>query len=73
MRVIKDTKFRGLMQAAGLGDIILVKDHGYFFITSDKDDSPVWRAPETSICVNSFKDMTPEDWVKEIDGLLQKI
>lgn len=70
-REIKNPKFRKLMKQAGLEDISLIQDNGYLWITSDTNDD-IYTLPETSIYVNSFKDMTPEEWVEEIKHLLDQ-
>lgn len=70
-REIKNPKFRRLMKQAGLDDIMLMQDNGYLYITSDTNDE-IFTLPETSIYVNSFRDMTPEEWVEEIKRLLDQ-
>ena len=70
-REIKNPKFRKLMKDAGLDDIMLIQDNGYLYITSETNED-VFKLPETSIYVNSFKDMTPEEWVDEIKRLLDQ-
>ena len=70
-REIKNPKFRKLMKQAGLEDISLIQDNGYLWITSDTNED-VFKLPETSIYVNSFNDMTPEEWVEEIKRLLDQ-
>ncbi len=54
------------MNEAGLGDILLIQDKGYLYITSDNANSPVFTLKETAFYVNSFHDMTLEQWVQEI-------
>lgn len=70
-REIKNPKFRKLMKQAGLDDIMLIQDNGYLYITSETNED-IFTLPETSIYVNSFRDMTPEEWVEEIKRLLDK-
>ena len=70
-REIKNPKFRKLMKQAGLEDISLIQDNGYLWITSDTNKD-IFTLPETAIYVNSFNDMTPEEWVEEIKRLLSK-
>lgn len=71
-KAVKNVKFRKLMKAAGFDKIELVKGQGYFYITSD--DTEMWKLiynlPEINIYINSFNQMPPEDWVKEIERLI---
>lgn len=71
---VKNRKFLKLMKAAGLEKVILCKGNGYYWITSDDDDT--WALidslPETKIYVNSFNQQTPEQWVDDIKQLLSK-
>ena len=71
MREIRNRKFRKMMNEAGLGDILLIQDKGYLYITSDNANSPVFTLKETAFYVNSFHDMTPEQWVQEIQERLK--
>lgn len=66
-REVKNPKFRKLMKQAGLEDIILVKADGYFYLTSE-DDNTFNELDEidTMIYINSFNQYTPEEWVEEI-------
>lgn len=70
-REVRNRKFRQLMKMEGLEDISLIQDNGYLWIDSDTDER-VWHIPQTSIYVNSFNDMTPEEWVLEIKRLLNQ-
>ena len=54
------------MKEAGMEDILLIQDRGCLFITSDDENSPLFTLPSTTFYVNSFSDMTPEEWVEEI-------
>lgn len=71
---VRNKKFRQLMKDAGLEKVLLCKERraGYFYITSDDDDTwtTIFHLPETMIYVNSFEQMTPEEWVDEIKRLL---
>ena len=60
-----------MMNEAGLGDILLIQDRGYLYITSDNEKSPVFTLKETAFYVNSFHDMTPQQWVQEIKERLK--
>ena len=69
---VKNRKFRKLMADAGLQDIILEKDNGFFYITSDTDEGwdmisshETYDNP-TSFYVNNFNENTPEEWVELI-------
>ena len=63
-----------------LEHLMLMKDsdNGYFYLSSDDEEGDVWGDRISSlyynhILVNSFKDMTIEEWVSEIlDVLLQE-
>lgn len=71
---VKNRKFLRLMKTAGLEKVILCKGNGYYWITSDDNDT--WALidslPETTIYVNSFNQQTPEQWVDDIKQLLSK-
>ena len=73
-RSVKNKKFLKLMKAAGLEKVLLCKGNGYYYITSDDDDT--WALidslPETTIYVNSFNQQYPEQWVDDIKQLLSK-
>ena len=73
-RSVKNKKFLKLMKAAGLEKVLLCKGDGYYYITSDDDDT--WTLidslPETTIYVNSFNQQYPEQWVDDIKQLLSK-
>lgn len=63
-----------------LEHLMLMKDsdNGYFYLSSDDEDGEEWGDRISSlyynhILVNSFKDLTIEEWVSEIlDVLLQE-
>ena len=71
---VKNRKFLKLMKAAGLEKVLLCKGNGYYWITSDDDDT--WALidslPETTIYINSFNQQYPEQWVDDIKQLLSK-
>ena len=71
---VKNSKFLRLMKAAGLEKVLLCKGNGYYWISSDDEDT--WALidslPETTIYVNSFNQQTPEQWVDDIKQLLSK-
>jgi hypothetical protein len=71
---VKNRKFLKLMKSAGLEKVLLCKGDGYYYITSDDDDT--WALidslPETTIYVNSFNQQYPEQWVDDIKQLLSK-
>ena len=70
---VKNRKFLKLMKAAGLEKVLLCKGNGYYWISSDDEDT--WALidslPETTIYVNSFNQQTPEQWVEDIKQLLK--
>jgi len=60
-----------------LEHLMLMKDsdNGYFYLSSDDEEGDVWGDRISSlyynhILVNSFKDMTIEEWVEEILNVL---
>lgn len=73
---VRNRKFRQLMKDAGLEKVMLCKERreGYFYITSEDDDmwATIYKLPETMIYVNSFEQMSPEEWVKEIKRLFEQ-
>ena len=70
---VKNRKFLKLMKAAGLEKVLLCKGQGYYWITSD--DEETWALidslPETTIYINSFNQQYPEQWVDDIKQLLK--
>ena len=61
------------MKAAGLEKVLLIKGNGYYWITSDDDETydKIQDADEQTIYVNSFNQQTPEQWVEDIKYLLK--
>lgn len=60
-----------------LEHLMLMKDsdNGYFYLSSDNEEGDVWGDRISSlyynhILVNSFKDMTIEEWIEEILNVL---
>ena len=72
-KVVKNYKFNKLLKQNGLEKIQLCKGNGYFWLTSEDDETyGILSALETtSIYTNSFSDQTPEDWIEEIKELLK--
>ena len=72
-RSVKNKKFLKLMKAAGLENVLLCKGNGYYWISSDDEDTWAFidSLPETTIYVNSFNQQTPEQWVEDIKQLLK--
>lgn len=69
---IINRKFRRMMDQEGLSDVMLFKGEGYFYICSEgKHKSKVYSLESTSVYVNSFNQMTPEEWVSTIKEMLQ--
>lgn len=70
---VRNRKFLKLMKEAGLENVILIKGSGYYWITSDDDDTfdVINGLMDTSIYVNSFNQQTPEQWVEDIKLLLK--
>ena len=75
---IKNQKFRDLMEKAGLGDVKLYRDDGYFFIASDNDETADRIENATTFnnqnmfYLNSFGQQTPEQWVEDIKYYFEK-
>ena len=73
-RVVTNPKFRQLMKQAGLEDVMLVKDNGYFYIASDNDEIAdlISKIENNSILIYSFNQQSPEEWIKDICDLLNQ-
>ena len=71
---VKNRKLKQLLAKEGLDKIILYKDYGYFYITSDDDEwaKKLANMYENAIYMNSFNQMTPEEWVEDIKRLLKQ-
>lgn len=72
LRKIADKNLRKKLTSFGLSEIDLYKDDGYFFIESD---DPLWADRITSlysssIYVNSYNQMTVNDWFLSIVDVL---
>lgn len=71
---VKNRKLKQLLAKEGLDKIILCKDYGYFYITSDDDEwaDKISAMYENAIYMNSFNQQTPEEWVEDIKRLLKQ-
>ena len=71
---VKNRKLKQLLAKEGLDKIILCKDYGYFYITSDDDEwaNKIAGMYENAIYVNSFNQQSPEEWVEDIKRLLKQ-
>ena len=71
---VKNRKLKQLLAKEGLDKIILYKDCGYFYITSDDDEWATKLAGmyENAIYINSFNQQSPEEWVEDIKRLLKQ-
>ena len=71
---VKNRKLKQLLAKEGLDKIILYKDYGYFYITSDDDEWATKLAGmyENAIYINSFNQQSPEEWVEDIKRLLKQ-
>ena len=71
---VKNRKLKQLLTKEGLDKIILYKDYGYFYITSDDDEWATKLAGmyENAIYINSFNQQSPEEWVEDIKRLLKQ-
>jgi hypothetical protein len=72
-KVVNNYKFNKLLKQNGLEKIQLCKGNGYFWLTSEDDETYriLSSLETTSIYTNSFSDQTPEEWVEEIKELLK--
>lgn len=68
---ITNKKLQKQLATVGLEKVLLYKDYGYFFITSDDDEmwSRINQLPTNSIYVNSFNQLSIEEWIEEIVSL----
>ena len=71
---VKNRKLKQLLAKEGLDKIMLCKDYGYFYITSDDGDWATKLAGmyENAIYINSFNQQSPEEWVEDIKRLLKQ-
>ena len=71
---VKNRKLKQLLAKEGLDKIILCKDYGYFYITSDDDEwaDKLASMHENAIYMNSFNQQSPEEWVEDIKRLLKQ-
>ena len=72
---IKNKKLLEALKKEGLEGINLEKGNGYFWIWSDDKEMnlKITSLYSNSILVNSFKDQSIENWVKDIKELLEEI
>lgn len=72
---IKNRKLKEALKEEGLENINLEKGNGYFWIWSDDEEMnlKITSLYSNSILVNSFKDQSIENWVKDIKELLEEI
>ena len=73
VRVIKCKKLHKLMVEAGLEKVLLIKGEGYFYLTSEDEETAIEIAglPENAIYVCAYNHQTPEQWVSDIKNLLK--
>ena len=74
-KVVKNPKLTRLLNREGLGDILLCKGYGYFYITSDNEElaNKISMLYSNSIYLNSFNQQSPEEWVEDIKYILRDI
>lgn len=72
---VKNRKLKEALKKEGLANINLEKGNGYFWIWSDDEEMnlKITSLYSNSILVNSFKDQSIENWVKDIKELLEEI
>lgn len=71
---VKNRKLYSLLHKEGIDGITLVKAYGYFFIQPETDEMMYFMndLDDTSIYVNSFNQLTVEEWVETIKNLLNQ-
>ena len=69
---IKSRKLQRLLKKNGLEKLILVKDDGYFWVTSNDDEvyESMRLDSALAIYVNSFNQLTTEQWLDEIKNAI---
>ena len=74
-KVVRNPKLTRLLNREGLGDILLCKDYGYFYITSDNEElaNKISMLHSNAIYRNSFNQQSPEEWVEDIKYILRDI
>ena len=74
-KVVRTPKLTRLLNREGLGDILLCKDYGYFYITSDNEElaNKISMLHSNAIYRNSFNQQSPEEWVEDIKYILRDI
>ena len=74
-KVVRNPKLTRLLNREGLGDILLCKDYGYFYITSDNEElaNKISMLHSNAIYLNSFNQQSPEEWVEDIKYILRNI
>jgi hypothetical protein len=72
-KVVRNPKLTRLLNREGLGDILLCKAYGYFYITSDNEEleNKINMLHSNAIYLNSFNQQSPEEWVEDIKYLLR--
>lgn len=74
-RAVKNAKLRKMLDKAGYQDIDLVKGDGYFYVVSNDigSDHEKWlMVVDTDIYINSFNQMSVEEWFNEIMNIINK-
>ena len=68
---IVNKEFQKKLMEQGLEKVLLYKNNGYFFITSDDDEmwNQINQLPTDSIYVNSFNQLSVDEWIEEIKSL----
>ena len=72
---VKNRKLKEALKKEGLENINLEKGNGYFWVWSDDEEMnlKITSLYSNSILVNSFKDQSIENWIKDIKELLEEI
>lgn len=74
-RIIKNKELQEALKKEGLSDVLLVKGRGYFYLIGKegtKTEEALSLKSETSIFVNSFKELSIPSWVEEIKDKVNK-
>ena len=60
---------------ATIGNFLLVKGNGYFYVISNDDETSLklWSLYSTSIYVCHLNQQSLEDWLKDVQQIVSKI
>ena len=72
MRIINNAQLYRELAKEGIRDVLLCKDKGFFYITSDNEQvgERIVRLETNVIYCNSFRQQSIDAWVSDIKNLL---